>query len=290
MRKSWLPTQLLIANWPVALALLLVVLKSIDSRIVDSITLPLLVIGMIFPGIPHGAVDHELKLANHPVRSLPLFVIRYLGIMLVIVLVWYVAPFAGLFLFLAYSAWHFGETDTREWNIYRPLYAILQGAGMLSFLLLSHPVDLVQYLQLLGMPNVHIGQQVSLWISTMAAAILLLFGLVIPSSKRSSWLRTILVLLAGVFLPLIPAFGLYFICIHSATGWGHIKNKLRLNNAQLLRLAMPFSLGAFALFALLILVDQWIGLSFDGFIPAIFVFLAAVSAPHIWYMHRFYQE
>lgn len=245
---------------------------------------------MIFPGIPHGAVDHELQLANRSFRNLPLFIVQYLFMMLMIVLVWYLAPFAGLFLFLAYSAWHFGETDTREWNIYRPLLAVLQGTGMLSFLLLSHPVELVNYLQALGMPNVHISQQVSLWVSTLAAAILLLLGLVVPTSGRSSWLKTVLVLLAGAFLPLIPAFGLYFICIHSATGWVHIKNKLHLNNTQLLRLAMPFSLGAFALFALLIFVDQWIGLSFEGFIPAIFVFLAAVSAPHIWYMHRFYQE
>ena len=286
MKLHWLRNLIPAHNLPLMAAVFFLLGYAVAPSFFDALSLPLLGLGMIFPGIPHGALDH--RLAQKVI--MPRFVLQYLGIMVLVVFIWYVSPITGLLTFLAYSAWHFCETDTRQWVIYTPFRAWLQGSLLLTFILLSHPLELLTYLKLLGIPGVSLNQQLC-QIITIASAVLLLFpAWFMPASLKPAWVKTLLVLYLGVFIPLIPAFGLYFIAVHSATGWGHISKKLSLNSWQLLQLAMPFSLGAFALFIVLIAVDHWLGLSFDGLIPGMFVFLAAISAPHIWFMHRFYER
>lgn len=274
---------------PLLITMLALILQFIWPETMHQIVPALLLAGMIFPGIPHGAVDHHLStLGRLSGRRLLRFVALYLGIMGLVLLLWMFSPILALSVFLLYSAWHFGETDLRHWDAFSSWRALPQGAATLGIVLLSHPEELLNYLQLLG------------WSTGLSAAFLqpflygsiavfLWMGAFIPAAGRRSWFQTLLVLAGGMFLPLLLAFGLYFIGVHSWRGWKHLQAGLSVSSVDLWRRSLPFSLGAYALFALLLIVRSQVTLPFEGVIPGLFVFLAAISAPHIWFMHRFYQ-
>jgi len=68
-------------------------------------------LGIVFFGLPHGAVDtlvaHKLKMTLNPLR-LVAFLAVYLGLAGLAVAFWLAAPTAALITFLVISAWHFG--------------------------------------------------------------------------------------------------------------------------------------------------------------------------------------
>lgn len=236
--------------------------------------------GLLFPGIPHGAVDHLLAAKD---RNLAFFVLQYLAIMGMVVLLWWQLPTWSLLAFLGYSAWHFGQTDAKLWQQPNSGWALAYGLLMLGFVLMSHPVETQYYLSALGSPTkVPPG-----WALPISLGLLLL-SLALPKPSRGSYATTLLVLLAGTQLPLLAAFGFYFIGLHSRRGWRHLRAGLGMSNVSLFRQALPFSVAAWLLFVGLGWAAGRYNLSFEGWIPAFFVFLAAVSAPHVLMMHRFY--
>lgn len=243
----------------------------------------LLLAGLVFPGLPHGAVDHLLHGKKWP---LPLFVGFYLLVMLAVVLFWNWQPGLGLLLFLAYSAWHFGETDFTHWHMPQPFAQQLYGWGVLGWILSSHATEWVFYLQALGVDYVPPSEALR-WLS---GAILLWTGLMVPGHRLRSYAGTLLLLFAGAFLPLLLAFGFYFLGMHSRRGWLHLQDRLQLKAGQLFKKALPFSLGGWLSFVGVGLASTLYPLAFDGWIPAFFVFLAAVSAPHIVLMSTLYRR
>lgn len=271
----------------ILLMLLLLVCLLLQMLAPDSLSIvaPLLLVGgLLFPGIPHGAVDHLL--AGQP-QPLPRFIGYYLLVMLLVVALWWIFPALGLTGFLLYSAWHFGQTDFRHWELPQGGRSFLYGSALLLFLLSSHPTALTYYLNALAVPLP------ALPFTALAggSAGLLLLGLAwIPRQHRPSYAFTLLILFAGAALPLLLAFGFYFIGLHSARGWQHLTTQLALSNRQLLRQALPFSAAAWLMFLGLGLATRWYPISFEGWIPAFFVFLSAISAPHVLQMHRFYRR
>ena len=276
---------------PLLLAVVALILQLTAPGVLVQLAAPLLLLGMIFPGIPHGALDHHLSPAGQlRGRRLVQFVAAYLGIMALILAVWVFSPPLGLVAFLLYSAWHFGETDMQHWGAFQPAWALLHGVSVLALILATHQVEFERYLQALGLgDDLAFPTPVMQSVAAAGLAGLLGTGLFLPVSARFSWLQTVCILLIGAFLPLLLAFGLYFIGVHSLRGWRHLQAGLKVSSIGLLRRSLPFSLGAFGLFALLILFSYLADFPFEGMIPGLFVFLAAISAPHIWFMHRFYK-
>lgn len=290
-RVSW-PAKIQTGAATVGLAILAWIFQWIAPAALEQIAPPLLLAGMIFPGIPHGALDHCLSMAGRlQGRRLWRFIATYVGIMALVLAIWKLSPLLGLGVFLLYSAWHFGETDLRDWGAFRSYLALIYGIAVLAFLLAVHPTELEYYLRALGLD---LPAQLSPVLLQATAAVGLAgivgIGMLTPPAGRRAWLHTALVLLIGAWLPLIVAFGLYFIGLHSLRSWLHLRSGLQTTTPALLKMATPFSLGAFALFGGLLALDRLADLPFEGLIPAMFVFLAAVSAPHIWFMHNFYQH
>ena len=276
-------------NFVIWLAFLLLGLQLISPQATQWLALPLLVGGLVFPGIPHGAVDHVLDgAAPTATRQWIRFIGMYIGIMFAIVALWWVSSLVGLLFFLAYSAWHFGETDLKHWQAYAPGRVWVYGLSILGFILFSHPVELADYLNAMGLPLIDFQSY---------GPLLLIFsaGMLFPAQKisaerLSSYILTLSVVVIGVALPLLLAFALYFVGLHSWRAWRHLRSGLQMTDRQLLRAAAPFSLGAYLfIFGFMALIYfQW--LPFQGIPAAIFLFLAAVSAPHIWMMHGFYRK
>jgi len=277
-------------NIAVWLAAALLLLYQFAPAAVEVAAWPLLILGLIFPGIPHGAVDHVLEgKGGVSGPALVRFIGSYLGIMALVVGLWWLSPLVGLSLFLLYSAWHFGETDLKHWKSYTAPSAGIYGLSLLGFLLATHPQEMVEYLSALGITEVQ-SLTAIFWISVRVISVfgILWTGRRVHPERMGSYMATVMLLLLSVFLPLILAFALYFIGLHSFRAWGHLKSGLSLSTPELFRLALPFSVGAYALLAALAAAIYFLDLPFTGLSSAVFIFLAAVSAPHIWMMHGFY--
>jgi lycopene beta-cyclase len=269
----------------VLLVLLLCVLLQWLWPAANDFALPLLLgIGLLFPGIPHGAVDHLLDFNG---GSLLLFVAKYVGIMLAVVVLWWQLPTLALLAFIGYSAWHFGQTDAKVWQQNNRLWAMVYGIAALGFILLSHPAELQQHIKALG-SGLLVPQGMGM--AVFLGILLLILPVFLNKKHRLGYAITALVLFGGSFLPLLPAFGFYFIGLHSWRGWRHLKKGLGIGDMSLLKKALPFSTAAWLLFVALGVGASLFELSFDGWVPAFFVFLAAVSAPHIVMMHLFYEK
>jgi hypothetical protein len=94
---------------------------------------------------------------------------------------------------------------------------------------------------------------------------------------------SLVLLLIAAQLPLLVAFGLYFIFQHSVNGWQQLKLSLQMSNSRLWMHALPFTLGSFLLLGVLYYLDipvNW---------GQAFIFLSALSFPHVLLMHRIYK-
>ena len=103
-------------------------------------------------------------------------------------------------------------------------------------------------------------------------------------------LDMILIILFFVFSStksLLLTFGLYFIFQHSRIGWSHLQNKLNYSNTKMFINALPFNIGAIILF---ILFYNSLQLNLELGIVYSFIFLSAISFPHVICMHIFYKK
>jgi len=266
---------------PALLTLLFMVLSYFD---LNACCWGILAAGFLLIGLPHGALDHLTDAAPKTGSSLARFVVMYLFKGALLGICWYLLPDSALLIFLLYSAWHFGEADFEEAGLNNRLQAMLWGGGVLLLLLLTHPVELLQILTQLNTVHMHtfltnLSADVWLMSSTAVAAALVILS---RQVKRSSLLLTIIYLLLCTTLPLLMAFGIYFIGQHSFNGWKHLSRGLSLNTVQLWKRAAPFTGGAvLMMLALIWLADERLTVMF-------FVLISCISLPHVWYMHRFY--
>jgi beta-carotene 15,15'-dioxygenase len=251
----------------------------------------LLLTGIVFPGIPHGAIDHYLEVNNNKEKYyLPLFIIKYISVMILVALFWFIFPLGGLTLFILYSAWHFGETDMRRVKSFHPLTAFLSGLGLLIFILSSHGAEFNYYINFFGINQFEdISTSAYLLVSIISISILLIIG-IIKAKEKNRYFSLIIIVLLGSFLPLLLAFGIYFILIHSISGWTDIRKGLKVSNLRLLLRATPFSLGAFLIMGLFIIISNIDNSLLDKYISSFFIALASISAPHILYMSKFYKS
>lgn len=66
---------------------------------------------VLVAGLPHGAYDWVIMRAHYKKGRLGAVVAGYVALVLVVIALWLIAPLALLSVFLAYSAYHFGDSD-----------------------------------------------------------------------------------------------------------------------------------------------------------------------------------
>jgi lycopene beta-cyclase len=257
--------------------------------IYDALQIPLLAIGLFLVGIPHGAVDHLLESGQirAPIRLG--FVLKYLGLGFLYLGLWLAAPAPALALFLLYSAWHFGQADMQEWRLHRPgkIKIFAWGALALTVILGAHAAESNQILKYLNAPLIPLDAAEAPWFVPLLLGFAAAWALL---EKRADFALSVCLLAVGTRLPLLMAFGLYFVGQHSLNGWSHLKTGLQTTNLQLFLKALPFNLGAWLLLGALLYAMQtgYLQLADGQWIPAFFVFVSCISFPHVWVMHRFY--
>ena len=246
-----------------------------------------LVLGLVLVGIPHGAMDHILLQGKgvKPTFSFG-FILSYLLKGALMFFIWWLSPDAGLWLFILYSAWHFGQADFEEWGILSKFGAFIWGFWLLTFILTSHLNETNVVISQIGantipaLPGLLLQ---SLWMEITGVSVMVLLFIL----RKSRMLLSVLMLIISVKLPLLLAFGLFFVFQHSVHGWMHIQSRFQESHFKLAQWAAPFSFGAIAIFfAFFFQGEQF----WSEQIGVFFIFLSCLSFPHVWEMHRFYRE
>jgi Brp/Blh family beta-carotene 15,15'-monooxygenase len=203
--------------------------------------------------------------------------------MLPVFLTWIWKPSIALVLFLIYSAWHFGQTDVKQWEVKSKVIGFLWGVIVLTYLFLTHLKEFNVILSALEVPVVNH----FLYMDALGLLVIC-FGLVFSVfNRRLDWVLIVLFLFMSQFTNLIFAFGLYFIFHHSRLGWLHLKDKLQITHVNMYLKALPFNLGAIVLFFVFF---SNVELSFEENIAYFFIFLSCVSFPHVLCMDSFYSR
>ena len=243
----------------------------------------ILALGLILIGIPHGAMDHKTGTLNTNKKINFSFVIRYLSIMALVYLFWLVSPTLSLIAFIIYSAWHFGQTDSEEWQINNNYVGFLWGIIFFTALLSSHLTELNVILGALNIAVIdHSLVVYFLFYGSISVAVY--FSL---KYSNLSWFVLASFLFFASNLPLIMAFLIYFVSHHSLNGWNHLKKSMNETNLNLFKQALPFNIGAMLLFTFFFLNT---GENVNYNLAMAFVFISCISLPHIWCMHFFYKN
>lgn len=280
------------------LAFLVILLYTITSlihiQIANYFSYILLFIGLMWIGIPHGALDHLLTKNKN--TTLPIFVLKYLLIMSAYLVLWLFAPVLSLILFILYAAFHFGESELiqnkEEVKSARALLkAFFMGFSILTFIITTHLEESSEIITAISHVNIlgYNESQVAFWSSWLS---IISFGYILFESLRQnlrSHLGLLLLLLLGTLAPLILAFGLYFILQHSHNAWSHLKQGLGLNTIELYKKSAFFTFGALLIFVFIaFFIRDFIDLS--GLWANFFIFVACISLPHFVLMHLFYNS
>jgi Brp/Blh family beta-carotene 15,15'-monooxygenase len=221
--------------------------------------------------------------------------VQYVFIIAAYFALWQWYPVFSLLLFIAYSAYHFGESEMVEMQvsldtITQKLYAFIMGLSILLFIIFSHLETSILVLN--GISGVSsFLERVDLY-SYKNTILAVSYFSIIPlwwiSKKTCVYLMAILVL--GIQMPLMLAFGLYFVGSHSINAWGHIATKLKTPTKKLYLQSLPFNAGAIFILAIFLYLLNTNTQLIQSYAAVFFVFLACVSLPHIVLMHLFYKK
>jgi len=252
-----------------------------------------LIAGLLLVGIPHGAVDHLLVASKN--FNLLKFVVQYLLIIAAYFIVWQWFPVFSLLLFIAYSAFHFGESEMVEMQVSmqsftQKLFAFVIGLSILLFIIFSHLNE--SMLVLNNMKGIKVLIETIDFFQYKNAVIAISYFSLLPlwwiSKKTCLFLMGILLL--GTQMPLMLAFGLYFVGSHSVNAWRHIASKLQIAPQKLYLESLPFNVGALIIFIVFLYLQNANAQLIQSYAATFFVFLACVSLPHIILMHLFYKK
>jgi lycopene beta-cyclase len=263
--------------------ILLIALQASFPQSFNIIQYTIFAMGLFLVGIPHGALDNIVE-SGDVNRGIKLgFIVKYLFKAGLYFIVWLIHPGTALILFLLYSAMHFGQADMQEWksNKSRMLESTLWGTIVLSLLLLGHVTETNSVLHNMNVFIIPISNEWGLYATFFLSIIGVSWGLY---NRNVSMLIISITLLLAAYLPLLTAFGLYFIGQHSITGWTHLKNSFNSNNITLFKKALPYNLGAWLLFSIVFINMD------NSWTSSFFIFVSCISLPHVLAMHKFYQS
>ena len=249
----------------------------------SSNNLTVLTFGLLILGIPHGALDHLTEILSKKNTINIKFIFYYLAMMVPILLVWFWLPIIGLICFLIYSAWHFGQTEINNWKIESNFIALLWGIILFSSLFLIHFEEFSKVLILMNI-NLPMLNFDSILLGNLLLVVPFLTAIYY---KKVEWMIIVAFFFFSNHESLLLTFGLYFIFQHSRIGWMHLKKNLNHSHIKMFINALPFNIGAILLYVIAI---NYLNLNSEKSIAYFFIFLSAISFPHVICMHLFYRK
>jgi beta-carotene 15,15'-dioxygenase len=268
---------------------------------------------LVFAGIPHGALDHlvEQERATRLGKrfSLLKFLAKYLLTMGVYAGAWLLAPVPCLLVFLLISAWHFGETDleTAPETPYGSLARLSAGGFVLAFILLTHADETTPILSRIVQAD---NLAMAVWagaVSRLGAilrgwATLTLVLTMLAYGQRPALIdgwrlaRLLVVVWLTYYLPLLPAFMLYFGGWHALSSFRSLRDYLPVNTKnpteaawQVWQQSLPLTGVAFGFLGICAVGWYYTAPNLDP-IPILFILLSLITLPHIGVMHTMHTK
>jgi Brp/Blh family beta-carotene 15,15'-monooxygenase len=231
----------------------------------------------VFVGTPHGALDARVARAwLRPTLgaqwAVP-FIAGYLGLAGLMLALWVAVPVLALALFLLLAAVHFGHHDSPGGKVGS---VMVRGSLPPVLAAASHPGTMADLFVLIA------GEEGRLLAALAGGPLLLLWLAGAAITLVTEGRRSELLALAALFLlaPPLVAFSLYFALVHTPRALSASRRpgeRLR----DLLRAALPWSLAALVLAALL---WAWLAPQLGpgpAFIRTAFWWLSALTVPHM---------
>jgi beta-carotene 15,15'-dioxygenase len=242
---------------------------------------------IVIAGIPHGTLDVEIasKHFGHSTLSGKTAIIAaYLGVSVLMLLLWILLPEAAWVSFLVISIIHFGK-DWRDGV--DPFLAMMVGWALVSLPALSHPSGVGAIFEMLtGNSNGMIIAQLLACASVPAVLGSLVFAYWAYTQKDfKSAIEVVSCMIASIFLMPLVAFAIFFCGLHSPR---HMAEAMRdtssispIKRAVVIAAVFALSIGMGVLFFLgqgNVAVDT-------GLIRTAFVLISTLTVPHFLLEH-----
>lgn len=234
-------------------------------------------------GLPHGALDHRVATARVGLGAYQ-FYVGYIATGLAVAATWYALPHLAGPLFLASSAWHFGEADLRRLrmrHVWRKPLNIIRGASIVAMLALAWPDEVAVLLGPWAVAPAALPRTGWLLASLMMLNVGLMLAVIRePARVRLAASLDVIAVLAWLWAaePLL-AFALYFTVWHSADHLRELAAGMQLRPSTLAAAVVPYTVLAAAGGAVLVALGTRFGSA--PVTAAALGAIAAVATPHI---------
>lgn len=249
-------------------------------------------------GIPHGANDH-LYHNDSSVYGMFRFLSKYIGIILLYLILWLIVPPLAFIVFFLFSFHHFGQSNFETPSV-KYLPSILWGVWILAFPVLLHFDEAIDiFKQMLSITNEKATLPVfsrgqltfssyQFWIASFLAVS---YISALWAFERRNFQKYIiqffLVSIWYISTPLLTGFIVVFCLWHSTQSIYFQADYFN----QVLGKPIRYFIRAMLPFALLSLISLVIYGYFRGLIVhEVFILLSLISLPHILVMHRLHNQ
>ncbi|MBD0427889.1 Brp/Blh family beta-carotene 15,15'-dioxygenase [Aquisalinus flavus] len=238
-------------------------------------------------GLPHGALDLPIAERLWPLEGVSgklKFIASYVGLILLVIAVWLVAPGVALSAFLAYSALHFSG----DWAGTAAPLRWAGGVAAIGAPALLHPTEVTALFgHLAPLPAAAIAADAAALAGALAI-IPLALTLAIRRRLSQPVIELMILWIAAWLLPPLLFFGIYFCSLHSIR---HYRSSIRRMPSA--RRALFTAIGLSSIVALagvsFVLVRSVAdpAVPFELGLQAVFIGLAALTVPHMILVERF---
>ncbi len=255
---------------------------------------------LILFGVPHGALD--LYIDQHLTQNKAnqnIFLLKYIGNILLYALVWYFFPIVALIIFILITSYHFGEIDWMGKSItwlHKFVYTLL-GFAWILFLLTKNIHFALDVFLTMGRSSIHKEPliQLAAEMYPFTLVVLLLTYLVLfftknyfftsPKYYYYSLAQVAILLIFVLYMPLWISFAFYFGFWHSLLSFDKIRLSFEIPNTLkgwggLLFKSAPFAVMAwfgFAYITFLTLNSK----DSSGIFTLLFISLSVLALPHL---------
>ena len=248
----------------------------------------LALLGVVFIGLPHGAMDGALAMhfgwTSRP-AVVALFLFSYVGLAGAVVLVWVFAPAVTFVAFLAISIYHFGRGDASSLAAGRTTVESLARGG-----LVIGGISQMHRSEVDGIFQTLVGNDTSgVWLFLNGVVVITIACVLEAMLFKNQQERLFLAVELGVLfllffsVPPLVGFALYFCFVHSIRHVSSVRNTM---DATVSKLSITKSTAVLSLVTwgvgLAILAQQTSTMGMDSaLLRVVFIGLAALTVPHM---------
>ena len=245
-------------------------------------------LGVVFIGLPHGAMDGALAMhfgwTSRP-AIIALFLFSYIGLAGAVVLVWVFAPAVTFVVFLAISIFHFGRGDASSLGAGRTaVESLARGGLVIAGISQMHRPEVDVIFQTL------VGNDTSgVWLF-LNGVVLITIGCVVeavlfknPQERLSFAVELGVLFLLFLAVPPLVGFALYFCFVHSIRHVSSVRNTMEatVSNLSITKSTAVFSFVTWGV-GLAVLAQQTSMMELDSaLLRVVFIGLAALTVPHM---------